>query len=213
MKGNIETFKILRNNRLDMPRLLRVNASNMYYHIFNRANARKSICLTDFTYSYFIYLLGELVDQFDFEIYSFCLMKNHYHILLKTKKPNLSKGMYFFCKRFALYINKLLNTDGPVFKDRYSAILIRNEHYLLNVSRYIHLNPVEANIVKQFQDYQWSSGRGYITDTHGYSFLNTTLITDYFLRTEEYCEFVGSGVDKKTRLFYKKRNYHSVFVI
>ena len=196
-----------------MARSQRITIENSFYHVYNRANARKSIYLTEHIYSYFIYLLDQLTEKFDFEILAFCVMKNHYHLLLKTNKSNLSEGMQFFGKYMAKKINEDLNTDGPVFKSRFNSIHINKERYLLHVSRYIHLNPVEAKIVSHPKDYQWSSFKDYSNEYSSYDFLNTSILKQYFIDSNEYCEFVALGLDRETKKFYGRSRLFRQFEI
>ena len=85
------------------------------------------------------------------------MMKNHYHLLVYTPKDNLSQGRWCFGRQFSLKVNREINGDGALFKDRFRSIMINEERYFLQLSRYIHLNSVEAGLVKQPELYTWSS--------------------------------------------------------
>jgi REP element-mobilizing transposase RayT len=193
-----------------MPRPLRVAYPNAWYHVFNRSNARKTICFSEYHFHEFLGLLSEIVEIYEVEIHSFCLMKNHYHLLMKTPKGNISKAMWYFGYRFAKILNTDINADGPVFKDRFRALLIDNTRYLLQVSRYIHLNPVEAQIVAFPEQYPWSSYSQFLTRKKIFDFLKIDFLLDCFLNPQEYRDFVSLGIDAKTRDFYKKKNCRSV---
>ena len=107
------------------------------------------------------------------------LWPNHYHILIRTPEPNLDKAMHYFGSNFSRQINRDLHADGPLFKDRYKSLLVDTESYLLQVSRYIHLNPVESHMTSFPEEYAWSSYRSYL-ESHTHSFLKKDPILSFF---------------------------------
>jgi hypothetical protein len=130
-------------------------------------------------------------------------MDNHYHLLVRTPFPNLGKVMQHLNGNYTQEFNKLENLDGALFRGRYKAILIQDDAYLLQVSRYIHLNPVEANLCKNPESYTWSSYKNYINPTTN-SFVFTNHILDQIGSIKTYIDFTKEGIDEKTRNFYNK---------
>ncbi|MGH7773710.1 MAG: helix-turn-helix domain-containing protein [Candidatus Binatia bacterium] len=133
----------------------------------------------------------------------YCLLTNHVHLLLETPKGNLSKMMQAFQTSYTVYFNKRHGRSGHVFEQRYKAFLVDRENYLLQVSRYIHLNPVAAKMAGRAQDYRWSSYREYLRDARGGG-LSKGLILGCFsgrgrARVSKYREFVEGAVKKRER--------------
>ena len=110
----------------------------------------------------FLELLREIQAMFSVETHAYCLMDNHYHLLVRTPKANLSRAMRHLNGLYTQRYNRIEKTDGPLYRGRYKAILIDADAYLLNVSRYIHRNPLEARIVKKADNYPWSSYAAFI---------------------------------------------------
>lgn len=145
-----------------MARPLRIQFQNAWYHVMNRGTDRGSTFSEDSHYKLFLTVLEESTSRFGIEIHSYCLMNNHYHLLVKTPLANLSRAMRHIDGVYTLRYNRLMQRDGPLFRGRYKSIVIDAENYLIAVSRYIHRNPVEANICKSVGDYKWSSYAAYI---------------------------------------------------
>lgn len=132
-------------------------------------------------------------------------MDNHYHLLVCTPKANLSLAMTYINGHYARLHNISLKQDGPLFRGRYKSILIENDHYRLNVSRYIHLNPVEAGLVTSPEEYPWSSMAEYIGLKEKPNWLSKKVIESYFnpvVVGREYAEFVYQGIDRVIEEFY-----------
>src|SRR3990167_3519219 len=145
-----------------MPRPLRIQYANAWYHVMNRGAGRKNIFNKKAHRLIFLELLEECHRMFNIKIYAYCLMDNHYHLLLSTPDANLSRAMRHLNGVYTQRYNRMSKTDGPLFKGRYKAQIIDEDCYLLIVSRYIHLNPVKAALVKNPGDYKWSSYLAYI---------------------------------------------------
>ena len=128
----------------------------------NRGAAFQAIYKTVEQRQIFLELLNDVYDMFAIKIHAYCLMDNHYHLLLQTPMGNLSKAMRQINGVYTQRYNRLEKTDGPLFRGRYKAILIDKDSYLLQVSRYIHLNPIAANFIKDPADYPWSSYQYYV---------------------------------------------------
>jgi putative transposase len=186
-----------------MPRLLRIQYCNAWYHVINRGINHMNIYQTDEHRKIFLSLLAELTDLFEVKIHSYCLMDNDYHLLLQTTHANLSKAMRHLNGIYTQRYNRSENRDGGLFRGRYKAILIESERYLSRVSRYIHLNPLDARMVTDAGDYKWSSYKIYLKKTSNY-WLQTSHILHLFGDAESYAAFVTKGTDPDIKAFYSK---------
>lgn len=131
------------------------------YHITQRAPGSDVLFLEDNDRLHFLKLMKNVKKEFNLDIFCFCLMTNHLHILLKINQLNLSQAMMVLFKEYALYFNSKYKRKGHVFKGRYGAFLCTDECYLITASVYIHLNPYKAGVVKDPLEYRWSSLRAY----------------------------------------------------
>lgn len=145
-----------------MPRPPRIEFEGALYHVFSRGNNRQPIFLADEDRRFFLRALEEDRAQFDARIYAYALLTNHFHLLLRTGKPNLARLMHHFLSSYASYFKRHHATEGHVFQGRYQAILCDDEAYLLTLTRYIHLNPVRAGLCAAPEGYPWSSLRAYL---------------------------------------------------
>jgi len=145
-----------------MSRSLRIQYPNVVYHVMNRSAEYRNIFSSDEDRELFLSLLKQVHYDYWTEIHAYCLMDNHFHILIRTPEANLSQIMTFIESNYARKLNKKIRLDGPLFRGRYKSILIDANSYFLNVSRYIHLNPVEAFMVNAAEDYYWSSFSFYV---------------------------------------------------
>jgi putative transposase len=191
-----------------MSRPLRINYPGAYYHVMNRGAGYQDIFNCDDHRQMFLDLLRELHDTFQVNINAYCLMGNHYHLLLETPLGNLSRAMRHLNGVYTQRYNRDVKSDGPLFRGRYKAILVDVDAYLLNVSRYIHRNPIEANIVRKAEKYRWSSYRAYIGQNSCPSWLTTRKTFSMIgVRNQisRYKVFVEAGVDEATKQFYEKK--------
>jgi putative transposase len=133
-----------------------------WYHVMNRGAARQFVYQTDSQRHLFLSLLEEAHLRYQAEIHAYCLMGNHYHLLIRTQLPNLDRIMRHIDGIYTQCYNKSLGRDGSLFRGRYKSCVIEAESYLLQTSRYIHLNPIVAKIVSKPEDYKWSSYRCYL---------------------------------------------------
>ncbi len=131
------------------------------YHIVQRATGKDILFLENRDYLYFLHILKETKLRFSFDIYCFCLMPNHLHLLVKINSANLSEGMKSLFTKYALYFNSKYKRKGHVFYSNYKAFLCLDDNYLITVSVYIHLNPYKARLVNPLVDYRWSSLSAY----------------------------------------------------
>lgn len=149
-----------------MTRLIRLQFENAWYHVMNRGSGSRDIYKSDERRNLFLELLQNASKIFEIQIHAYCLMDNHYHLLIKTPKANLSRAMQYLGGNYTKWFNRIEKSDGPLFRSRYKAILVDKNAYLLYVSRYIHLNAVDANIVKNPEAYRWSSYCHYLNKEH-----------------------------------------------
>ena len=191
-----------------MSRPLRIEYPGAYYHVMNRGAGRQLVFQHNDHRSVFLELLRDVHEMFSAQIHAYCLMDNHYHLLLSTPKGNLGRIMRHLNGVYTQRYNRMQTTDGPLFRGRYKAILVDVDSYLLNVSRYIHLNPVVAGIVKKASPYRWSSYPAYT------GFINTPpwLTTSQTLgmigqrnQRQRYKTFVEQGIDQETAKFYDRK--------
>lgn len=140
-----------------MPRGPRFVFQNAFYHIFNRGINKQPIFLSEADYQFFLKKLYLLKAKYDHSIYAYCLMPNHFHISIQTRKIPISKIMSSLATSYSMYFNRTYQHFGPVFQNRFKSILIENDPYFLKLSQYIYLNPVKAGLVSDPKDYQYCS--------------------------------------------------------
>lgn len=166
-----------------MGRKRRVWIPHLFYHIVSRGNRRDALFKDIGDFKTFFYILQEVAKKTPFELASYCLMTNHFHLQLRSTQQPISKVMSLINKHYADYYNTKNNLSGHVFEKRYYDKIIPSKQAMLEVSRYIHLNPVEANMVTKPEEYRWSSYRYYL-HTRNHRQLNMDVILDYFSGTD-----------------------------
>ncbi|MEA3222339.1 MAG: transposase [Thermodesulfobacteriota bacterium] len=145
-----------------MSRPLRIEYAGALYHIIARGNEGRPIYKQEGDYQKFLDTLSELPGRYHAIIHGYVLMGNHYHLLIETPKGNITRVMHFLNATYTGYFNKKYKRVGHLFQGRYKGILIEKESYSVSVSRYIHLNPKRAGLVKRPEEYRWSSYPDYI---------------------------------------------------
>ncbi|QLH41859.1 MAG: transposase [Coxiellaceae bacterium] len=192
-----------------MPRPLRIEYEDAWYHVMNRGAGRAKIYETVEHRNIFLELLGDASRLFGIEVHAYCLMDNHYHLLIKTPRGNLARAMRHINGLYTQRYNRTKKTDGALFRGRYKAIVVDKDAYLLQVSRYIHLNPLEAKLVELAEKYTWSSYRYYIRGKNKPAWLKTEEILSMVgnrNKVEIYKRFVNRGIDEETKEFYALAN-------
>jgi REP element-mobilizing transposase RayT len=197
-----------------MSRPLRIEYENAYYHVMNRGRGRQQIFRDKAYYEAFLTCLKEAHVRFGIQVHAYCLMGNHYHLLLSTPRGNLSRAMRHVNGVFTQRHNRLLKTDGPLFRGRYKAILVDASSYLLQLSRYIHRNPIDIHRSKlhKLEDYQWSSYPAYIGKTAPPDWLIQEVIYGELGATRykaAYRNYVDQATDEETTRFYQKKRQES----
>ena len=142
-----------------MSRPLRIEYEGAVYHVTSRGNARGDIYLSDDDRELFLDVLSHVVDRFKWVCHAYCLMGNHYHLMIETPQGNLSRGMRQLNGIYTQRFNRKHGQVGHVFQGRFKSILVDKDAYLLELSRYIVRNPVAAGMVEHVGDWPWSSYR------------------------------------------------------
>ncbi len=142
-----------------MARPLRIEFSGALYHLTARGNAQQDIFLHNDDRSDFLKLIENVCNRHHWYCHAYCLMPNHYHLLVETQQPTLSKGMKHLNGVYTQSFNRRHKRVGHVFQGRFKGILVESDAYLLELSRYIVLNPVRAQMVRSAKDWPWSSYR------------------------------------------------------
>jgi len=193
-----------------MPRPIRIEYEDAYYHVMNRGRGRQKIFHSEEYYNAFLKTLEEAHQRFGIQVLCYCLMGNHYHLLVKTPEANLGRAMRHINGVYTQRHNRLKKTDGTLFRGRYKAVLVEEDSYQLQLSRYIHRNPLETKLVKQLEAYPWSSYPYYVTSKRAPAWLDCRDIYEQLsvkrqLR-KRYQAYVEMGVDEEIAAFYGKGN-------
>ncbi len=159
-----------------MSRPLRIQYPNAWYHVMNRGRRGEAVFQAEDDYARFIEILQETIELFSFRISAYCLMTNHYHLLIQTPDGNLSRGMRHINGVYTQRFNAHYGYDGPLFRGRYKAILVGQDSYLLQLVRYIHNNPVRAGLVRSAGQYACSSHKGYLSRAKKWNWLHKQFI-------------------------------------
>ena len=185
-----------------MARPLRLEFAGALYHITARGNERRAIFLgnADDDRASFLTTLDRTCERFNWICHAYCLMDNHYHLLIETLDANLSKGMRQLNGVYSQHINRTYGRVGHLFQGRFKGVLVDKDSYLLELARYVVLNPVRAGMVRRPDEWPWSS---YLA-TAGIEEAPSFLVTDWLLgvfgddrkrAVAEYRRFVADGTD------------------
>jgi REP element-mobilizing transposase RayT len=159
-----------------MSRSWRIEYEGALYHLLSRGNEGKDIFDDDRDCKIFLKTVGEMSERFEMSVYAYVLMGNHYHLMVQTERANLKKAMHWFGTTYTQRFNIRHSRNGHLFQGRYKSILVQNDAYLLQLSCYIHRNPLRAGIVKRLADYRWSSYLAYAYGREAPEWLQTELI-------------------------------------
>lgn len=184
-----------------MARPLRLQLPDGLYHVTARGNRREAIYLGDPDRIAFDDLLGEVCERYNWVVHAACQMGNHYHLLVATPDGNLASGMRQLNGVYTRRFNARHARVGHLFQGRYGAVLVEKEAYLLEVARYVVLNPVRARMVRRPEDWPWSSYRASVGLVETPDWLDTDWILSQFGRarsvaTRRFRRFVESGRDQ-----------------
>lgn len=184
-----------------MARPLRVEYPGALYHVISRGNDKKDLFLSDCDRNKFLCWLEDAVQHHNLICHAYCLMNNHYHLLLETREANLSKAMRDLNGNYTGWFNHKHNRSGHLFQGRYKAYVIEKELYLLEVARYIVLNPVRAGLIDHPRFWKWSSYNATASNKSVPNFLCVDWLLKIFSSTKqraivEYRNFVKDGMEK-----------------
>ena len=182
-----------------MARPLRIELAGGLYHVTSRGDGREDIFLDDADRLAWLELFAQTCQRFNWVCHAWCLMSNHYHIVVETIEGNLAQGMRHLNGVYTQTLNRTHHRVGHVFQGRYKAIIVEKDGYLLELARYVVLNPLRANMVKDVADWTWSS---YAAMTGGQAvpdWLETDWILGQFSAQRRraiklYVDFVRAGV-------------------
>ena len=163
-----------------MARPLRLEFEGALYHITSRGNARESIFLDNGDRARFLEILGNVVDRFGWICHAYCLMTNHYHLLIETPDADLSRGMHLLNGVYTQWFNHRYDRVGHLFQGRFKAILVEKDTHLLELVRYVVLNPIRAKTVRNVRDWPWSSYRATAGQAEAPGFLTIGWILSQF---------------------------------
>ncbi len=159
-----------------MSRPIRIAYPNAWYHVMNRGRRAENIFLEKLDYKMFVILLQETSEMWNIRIAAYCLMPNHYHLLVHTPEANISRAMRHVNGVYTQRFNSRHHLDGQLFRGRYKSILVSGDSYLLQLVRYIHRNPLKAGIVEDMKAYPWSSHKAYLSIAKKWDWLHKGFI-------------------------------------
>jgi len=186
-----------------MARPLRIEYSGAVYHITSRGNARKKIYRDDQDRENFLGVLGTVIKRYNWLCHAYCLMDNHYHLIIETPDANLSAGMRHLNGVYTQLYNRRHRRPGHIFQGRYKAILVDKDNYLLELCRYVVLNPVRAKLIELPELWEWSSYAATAGLKKVPEYLSVDWIRGVFGATRKiaqkhYREFVKEGINGKS---------------
>ena len=193
-----------------MPRRLRVESCG-YHHVYNRGVAKGLIFVDDFDKEKFLEILGSVCRDYKFNIHSFCLLNNHYHLLVENQRENLSDGMRQINSQYASYFNKRHKRVGHLWQDRFKSSFVYDDSYLFTLFKYIELNPLKAKLSKRVGEYKYSSTYSILKDAIPRFLQNSFVLREY--QTRELFEALELPVSKAELLDIEKlqkRKYKEV---
>ena len=198
-----------------MSRPLRIEYPGAWYHVMNRGRRWENIFLSPHDYDTFIKVLQEASDGWNLQISAYCLMSNHYHLLVHTPDGNISRCMRHINGVYTQRFNRHHKKDGQLFRGRYKAVLVDADNYLLEVLRYIHRTPLRAGLVEDLNDFAWSSHQGYISRAKKWEWLHKDFVLSICSkkkgkRKSAYLDFVAQGEPEEIERFYSLKNLPSV---
>ena len=198
-----------------MSRPLRVDYPDAWHHVMNRARRGTDLFIEKADYQLFIDLLKEVTDLFTANIAAFCLMPNHYHLMVQTPNANLSRCMRHLNGIYTQKFNVSHGCDGTLFRGRYKSILVDADSYVLQLVRYIHRNPQQAGLVKRLDRYTWSSHKGYLSKAKKWNwlykgFILGMLTEDLSRQIQAYKQFMAQQQEEDLVRVFERQNQPSM---
>ena len=173
-----------------MARRPRIDPPNGYHHVMNRGANRQTVFFSDMDRVEFGRLLGEINERFGVVCLAYCLMDNHYHLVLRCPDCHLSEAMQHLGSVYTRHTNERQRRDGPLFRGRFRSIPITTDAYLLCAVRYVHRNALDLPGVTDPGEYRWSSHRAYLGSRRPPSWLDTQEVIDRFVDVARFDDFV-----------------------
>ena len=181
-----------------MARPLRLELPGAVYHVTSRGDRREPIFRDEADRARFLTIFGRVCERFGWSCHAYCLMTNHYHVVVETADANLSRGMRQLNGVYTEQFNRAHQCVGHVYQGRYSAVLVQRERHLITVMRYVMLNPVRARMVAAAADWLWSSYRASIGEVAAPPWLRTDWIDTFIgagaTRAAAFAQFVEAGI-------------------
>ena len=183
-----------------MARPIRLEFPGAIYHVTTRGDGGEDIFTDDQDRLQFLTVLGEVVSRAGWIVHAYVLMDNHYHLLVETPNGNLSRGMRQLNGVYTQRFNSIHGSGGRVFQGRFKAILVERDGFLLELCRYLVLNPLRLKTVKNISRYRWSSYRATAGEVQAPAWLSTGWLLGHFGRSSsvaqrKYTEFVAAGIN------------------
>ena len=196
-----------------MPRPLRLEYENACYHVMNRGRGHQRIFYDGSCYIAFLESLKEAHERFGLVVHAYCLMPNHYHLLVQTPRANLSRCMRHINGVYTQRFNRLRKTDGPLFRGRYKALLVDVDNYFLQVSRYIHRNPIDCRrpLVEELRQFNWSSFPTYLDAENPVKWLERGFtLAQFGGDPQQYNGFVHNDTDHEIKVILDKPRWPAI---
>ena len=191
-----------------MPRSLRLDHEGAWHHVMNRGAGRRAIFSSDADREHFLGCCISAAKLYGLELHAYCLLGNHYHLLVRSNAGRLSDAMRWLSSRYTQSINYDKGQDGPLFRGRFASVLICEEEHLLEASRYIHLNPVSAGLASVPEQWPWSSASAYLNIIPTPQWLATDAILSMFGARgscQTYANYLAAGQEHDALKSYEKR--------
>lgn len=199
----------------DMARPLRIEYPGAWYHVMNRGRRGERIFHNKHDYQAFVELLQESTELWNVRVAAYCLMTNHYHILMQTPDGNIARSMRHVNGVYTQRFNRRHLCDGQLFRGRYKSIVVSGDSYLLQLVRYIHRNPVRAGVARKPEEYPWSSHRGYLSVAKKWEWLHKEFICSLLTKerqdwVKEYRRFIAIDKDEEIARVLEGEKWPSV---
>jgi len=198
-----------------MSRPLRIQYIDAWYHVMNRGRRGEDVFIEEQDYQLFVKVLKESSELWNVKISAFCLMSNHYHLLIQTPGANLSRCMRHINGVFTQRFNRAHGIDGQIFRGRYKSILVGEENYLIEILRYIHFNPTKGGLVDDPAEYAWSSFNAYMSNDNSWDWIYKSYIFKLLgIEEKESSEKKQASLKKDASpdiyAFFKQKNLPSI---
>jgi putative transposase len=198
-----------------MSRPLRIEYPGAWYHIMNRARQAERAFKNEEDYGRFVTVVREASDMWHLRVAAYCLMPNHYHLLVQTPEGNISRCMRHIDGLYTQRFNRTHGMDGSLFRGRYRSILVDADSYLLQLVRYIHRNPLRAGLADELEGYPWSSHRAYLSGAKRWGWISKDFVLSVLSpkraeRLNAYREFMSEQDNAELLRFYERKKMPSV---